>query len=61
MDDKLKKIQDNLTESGNNDQVDSCKDCKKNPCVCTDKSEQRDTIKGDQSENKPPKISWIGL
>jgi hypothetical protein len=58
MDDKLNNNQNKPVEPVNNDQVNICPECKKNPCVCNSKN-NNPKFDVNQPRTEPPKISWI--
>lgn len=67
MSDESQNVQDSPAEPNNKSQINSCPDCKKDPCVCLDKGDKvrSETLNEDSKNNgnlakaKPPKISWI--
>lgn len=67
MNDEPNNNQSGSAEPTNEAQVNSCADCKKNPCVCPNKSDdshqktlsEEAKSKKNPPRTKPPKISWI--
>jgi hypothetical protein len=58
MNDKQNNNQNDSTESVSSTQVDTCQKCKKDPCVCSNKSDDS-SFDVNQPRTEPPKVCWI--
>lgn len=59
MNDELINNQNSPDKSPSKSRVDICAECKKNPCVCPNKSDDSGQEIETYPRTKPPKLTWI--